>query len=279
MRIYDKKFLLLLFVIMLSLLSIEYSSKAAELPQKPNSEIYFQDYGGIFSADTKNYILKTSEDVKNKTTAEVAVVTINSLDDDSIENYANNLFRSWGIGNKEKNNGVLILISKEDRKFRIEVGYGLEGAIPDGKAGTYLRELTTYFKSEQYDEGIKTLYNRIIGDIGQEYDVDFSSYTQNTPELSSSSTDSGNDSIPVEAIIGIVIFVLLVGSSFIGKGGPGGRGGRKRRYNDDSFWGGGFYGGGFGGFGGGSSGDSGGGGSFGDFGGGDSGGGGSSGGW
>ena len=114
MRIYIKRFLLSSFLIILSLLSIGYPSKAAELPKKPTSEIYFQDYAGMFSSGTKNYILNASEDVKNKTTAEVAVVTINSLDGDSIQNYANNLFRSWGIGNKEKNTGVLVLISKDD---------------------------------------------------------------------------------------------------------------------------------------------------------------------
>ncbi|WP_286911111.1 TPM domain-containing protein [Clostridium sp. UBA1652] len=270
MRIYIKKIVLLSIFIISYLLLIGYSSTATELPQKPNSEICFQDYAKMFSGDTKNYILNASEDVKNKTTAEVTVVTINSLDGDSIENYAHTLFRFWSIGNREKNNGVLILISKEDRKFRVEVGYGLEGAIPDGKTGTYLRELTTYFKSEKYDEGIITLYNRIIGDIGQEYNVNLSDYT---PNISSSPKLKGV-SIQRETIISILVFVLLVGSSFIGRGGLG-DGRRFRKLDNDEYFGCGFYESGLDG----DSDDNFGGDSNSGFGGGDSGGGGASGGW
>ncbi|WP_160680014.1 TPM domain-containing protein [Clostridium sp. C8-1-8] len=239
------------------------------IPPKPTSEIFFQDYAKMFSKETKNYILSTSDEIRNKTTAEVAVVTIDSLNGNTIEEYANNLFRKWGIGNKEKNNGVLILISKNDRKFRIEVGYGLEGILPDGKTGSYLREMSSYFKSNEYDKGIATTYKRIIGDIGQEYNIDTTNYTKGVPDKiaddstnnnGSSNLSSSNGESILKTII-VIVFLLVFFSKLRGRGGRGGGG--------YFYGGGGFNDSGFGGGSGGS--DS--------FGGGDSGGGGSSGGW
>jgi uncharacterized protein len=223
----------------------------------------------MFSTETKKYILSTSDEIRNKTTAEVAVVTIDTLNGFTIEEYANNLFRKWGIGNKEKNNGVLILISKNDRKFRIEVGYGLEGILPDGKTGSYLREMSSYFKSNEYDKGITTTYKRIIGNIGQEYNIDTTNYTKGIPDKiaddstnknGSSNLSSSNGGSILKTII-VIVFLLVFFSKFRGRGGRGGGG--------YFYGGGGFNDGGFGGNSGGS--DS--------FGGGDSGGGGSSGGW
>ncbi|GFP78492.1 TPM domain-containing protein [Clostridium fungisolvens] len=260
------KFILPLILLLSSILS---GASSNDLPNKPTSDIFFQDYAKMFSNDTKNYVLSTSNDIRNKTTAEVAVVTIDSLNGSSIEDYANNLFRKWGIGNKEKNNGVLILISKNDRKFRIEVGYGLEGILPDGKVGSYLREMSGYFKENQYDKGIITTYKRIIGDIGQEYNVDVTNYTNDVPDKISDDSDNiANKSISNKAEtvlkgIGMIIFLIIIFSSR----------GRGRRGGGGFYYGGGFGGGGFGGFGGGGSGGSD------SFGGGDSGGGGSSGGW
>lgn len=265
-----KKYYKIILPLILLLSSILSGASSNDLPNKPTSDIFFQDYAKMFSNDTKNYILSTSNDIRNKTTAEVAVVTIDSLNGSSIEEYANNLFRKWGIGNKEKNNGVLILISKNDRKFRIEVGYGLEGILPDGKVGSYLREMSAYFKENQYDKGIITTYKRIIGDIGQEYNVDVTNYTKDVPDKISDGSDNiSNKSISSKAEsllkgIGIIIFLIIIFSSR----------GRGRRGGGGFYYGGGFGSGGFGGFGGG--GDSGGSDSFG---GGDSGGGGSSGGW
>ncbi|QAA35170.1 TPM domain-containing protein [Clostridium manihotivorum] len=263
-----KEYYKIIFVLLLlsTVLSGAYSGS---IPPKPTSEIFFQDYAQMFSNETKNYILSTSDEIRNKTTAEVAVVTIDSLNGTTIEEYANNLFRKWGIGNKEKNNGVLIIISKNDRKFRIEVGYGLEGILPDGKTGSYLREMSNYFKSNEYDKGITTTYKRIIGDIGREYNIDTTNYTKDIPDKvadddltnNSKSSFPSKDGESIVKVIVIIVFLLVFFSRLRGRGGRGGGG--------YFYGGGGFNDSGFGGGSGGS--DS--------FGGGDSGGGGSSGGW
>lgn len=79
------------------------------------------------------------------------------------------MFRNWGIGDAAKNNGVLLLIAKEDRKFRIEVGYGLEGAITDGYAGSVLDGMKADFKSENYSEAIVTAYAELTQKVYEEY--------------------------------------------------------------------------------------------------------------
>ncbi len=90
------------------------------------------------------------------------MVTVNSLEGTYIEDYAVRLFEQWGIGKKEEDNGLLILIAKEDREFKIEVGYGLEPIITDGRAGRILREeMTPSFKEGDYDRGVELAIAKI----------------------------------------------------------------------------------------------------------------------
>ena len=84
--------------------------------------------------------------------------------------YSTNLFRQFGIGDKEKNNGLLILIALEERKSRIEVGYGLEGVLPDGKTGRIQDEyMIPYFKDNNFDEGILNGYKALFKEVANEY--------------------------------------------------------------------------------------------------------------
>ena len=84
---------------------------AANLPARPASDIYVQDNADLLSKDTKQQILSIGHELDQKTTAQIVVVTVKNLDDQSIEEYAHQLFRQWGIGSKDKNNGILLLIS------------------------------------------------------------------------------------------------------------------------------------------------------------------------
>ena len=80
-------------------------------------------------------MLSLGAELDNKTTAQLTVLTINTLDGEPIEDYALEVLRQWGIGSKEQNNGALIVVAVKDRRSRIEVGYGLEGSLPDGLTG------------------------------------------------------------------------------------------------------------------------------------------------
>lgn len=113
------------------------------------------DMPGMLRADTIAQLNSIISDFERTTGAEVAVVVIRSLDGRSIEEAAVQLFSLWGIGKKSKDNGLLLLWATADRRVRVEVGYGLEGVLPDGKVGAIL---DTYvipkFKSGQFDEGV-----------------------------------------------------------------------------------------------------------------------------
>jgi uncharacterized protein len=108
-------------------------------------------------------------DLHRTTGAEMAVVVVTSLDGQSVEEYAVKLFERWGIGKKGQDNGLLLLWSTSDRRVRLEVGYGLEGTLPDGKAGAIL---DTYviprFKAGQFDEGVLAGVDAIVRTLGRQ---------------------------------------------------------------------------------------------------------------
>ncbi len=127
----------------------------------PTQDIYLVDDAAMVEAEDRQKILAMGRELDQKTGAQVVVVTINTLGPESIEDYANKLFRKWGIGDRKKNNGVLLLIAKEDRKFRIEVGYGLEGAITDGYAGSVLDGMKSDFRGGKYSSAIVAAYGKL----------------------------------------------------------------------------------------------------------------------
>jgi uncharacterized protein len=231
---------------------------------------YVSDFAGVIDAQSKAELENYAARVEQQTGAQMALVTIRSLDGEPIEDVANAIYRAWGVGKKGKDEGILLLLAVSDRRSRLEVGYGLEPVLPDGFDGEVLRAMRPALRQSQYGEAMRaaaaTLGTRIAQSKGVTLDTSIRRRTQPRPQ----------DSIPWPlVIIGIVVlFSILRG----GRGGGGGflqgillgsvLSGRNRG------WGGGSSGG-FGGYD--SGGDSGGG--FGGFGGGDSGGGGASSDW
>ena len=119
-------------------------------PQGP-----INDFAHVLDAATTTELASLVADVRGKTTAEIAVVTVPSLDGMTVEEYANKLFKAWGIGKKGKDNGVLVLVAPTERKVRIEVGYGLEPVLPDGLAGEIIRtDVLPEFKAGSYTTGV-----------------------------------------------------------------------------------------------------------------------------
>lgn len=139
----------------------------------PTSEFYVNDYANILSNETESYIIKVNESLFSQTGSQVVVVTVRNLGENSIEEYATELFRTYGIGDKNKDNGLLILLALEERKIRVEVGYGLEGILPDAKTGRIQDEyIIPYLKNNNWDEGIKNGFNAFINIISKEYNVE-----------------------------------------------------------------------------------------------------------
>ena len=146
--------------------------------------------------------------MEEETGSQVVVVMINSLEGLEIEDYALKLFRQWGIGDKDKNNGVLFIISKNERKIRIEVGYGLEGALPDGKVGNILDNyVIPALKNDDYDSGIYMGFSALVNVICSEYGINIDKL--HVVEIDDSVNTTGFFSVlPVFVLIVIVILVL-----------------------------------------------------------------------
>lgn len=150
----------------------------------PTDNFYINDYANILSNEVEDYIQNRSVALNNVDGTQIVVVTVSNLEGNSIEDYALNLFRNFGIGDSKKNNGILILVSVEERMLRIEVGYGLEGIINDGKAGRIRDQyMTPYLKNNDWDNGIKNGYDAIYSEIVKENNLNID-YTEpiNTSE-------------------------------------------------------------------------------------------------
>jgi uncharacterized protein len=232
------------------------------------------DYAGVLSQGARDQLTALCTEVDKKAGAQIAVVTVKSLDGRSIEDYSIDLATQLGIGPKQSNQGVLILLATADHKYRIEVGYGLEPILPDGKVGGFGREAVPFLRQNNYDAAILLMTQRVADVIARDRGVTLSSGTK-IPERESSQADRG-----VGIIAAIMFFLIMMGIiSLIKRSfGPYNNG---RRPRGGGWWIGPMMGGGMGGgFGGGSFGGSGGGGGgFGGFGGGSFGGGGASGSW
>jgi len=143
----------LILVLLLSAASA-FSADAATVPERPHN--YVTDLAGIVDNTAENQLNRYLKELEQKTTAQVAVLTINSLEGADLEDLSLTVAHDkWKLGQKGKDNGVLLLIAFKDRKYRIEVGYGLEGVLPDGLVGSIGRQfLVPNFKKGQFSKGI-----------------------------------------------------------------------------------------------------------------------------
>jgi len=239
------------------------NSFAQNIIAKPNPPTLVTDVAGVLTPEQKQALENKLVAIDDSSSNQIAVVIIPSLDGYPKEEYANKLFRDWGIGNKKTNNGVLLLIAINDRQIRIEVGYGLEGAIPDITALNIIdNDIKPAFKAGNYYEGINQATDNIAKAAVGEYKV----------AKAKKSKNKNNGTVFVLVLIMILLFL---------KGGRGGGGSNIGRSGFSDVATGMLLGSllGGGGRGGGGWGDSGGGGGFGGFGGGSSGGGGAGGSW
>lgn len=218
-------------------------------PSKPTTLV--SDFTNTLSADQIRILEQKLVAFNDSTSNQISVVIIKNLDGYDIADYANRLAESWGIGQKQKDNGILFLIAKEDRKIRIEVGYGLEGVVPDALSKRIIEnDIKPAFKQGDYYEGIDVGTTSLIKLTKGEYDAE--------PRK----TKEGSPLGFIVVVILIIIFIFISknnggGNRVVGSGGLPwwmlmNMGGGSHRGSYGGFSGGGSGGGGFGGFGGGS---------------------------
>jgi uncharacterized protein len=238
-----------------------------DFPERSNTLV--TDYTNTLSSEQKSSLETKLVAFDDSTSTQIAVVILKSVGDYEIADYGVQLGRKWGIGSKDKNNGILVLVALGDRKITIQTGYGAEGALPDVIAKEIIEnDIKPYFKTGNYYEGLNAGTNSLMKYMKGEYKSDRKRQQNN-----------GSGGIPIVLIIVIVIIIMIFRNS-----GGGGNQIIDKRGSTSPFWwlllgqamsGGHHRGNGWGGF----SGGSGGGGGFGGFGGGSFGGGGSSGSW
>ena len=149
-----KTFKIFLLFILAGLFSISNLS-AQNILAKPNPPQLVNDVAGILSPAEKEALERKLVSIDDSSSNQIAVVILPTLDGYPIEDYATKLFRDWGIGNKKTNNGILLLLAINDRKVRIEVGYGLEGAVPDITANSIIdNDIKPAFRARAYYDGI-----------------------------------------------------------------------------------------------------------------------------
>ena len=229
---------------------------ALALGAEPVSQLqptgYVNDFAHVLEPSTIAQLTSICQQIDQKAHAQIAVVTINSLDGSDIDSYAVDLFKKWGIGSKSTDHGVLILLAVKDRKYRIEVGYGLEPILPDGKVGGFGREAVPYLRQSDYNSALILMTSRVADVIAKDAGVTLTGARPQAPEPQ---VRPGRGMSPGGLVVLAIIILLVLFTPlrnvlfwFLLFGG-GGRGGG---YGGGGGFGGG--GGGFGGFGGGSSG-------------------------
>ena len=235
----------------------------AEQWQKLNPQGYVNDFAGVLSGTTVEKLTQVSTEVDQKAQAQITVVTIKTLEDDAVEDFANHLFQKWGVGAKGTDRGVMVLLATDDHKYWTEVGYGLEPILPDGKVGEFGRSMVPFLRQGDYNNAALQMVFQIAQVIAQDSHVSIDSFSGFQP--AAPAEEEKKPLTSGEIIFLVIIFIIVAPFLFKFLGpwflisllmGGGGRGGG---------WSGGGFGGGGGGFGG--------------FGGGSSGGGGAGGGW
>jgi uncharacterized protein len=248
------------FLLLLACSSVVLAERVQDLPQPTN---YVNDFAGVLSPETLASLNALCAQVDRQAHAQIAVVTVKSLDGEPIENFATALEDKWKVGKKGTDRGLLLIFATNDRKYRIEVAYGLEGILPDGRVGDIGRQMVPYLRQNDYDGAVTMAVRQIAGVIAADAGVTLSSAPRRGPPVQQVKPLTLGQVVVLGIVLLLVIFLLarFGGSGLLG-------------FLIGMFLGGGGRGGGFGGGGGG--GDDGG---FGGFGGGSSGGGGASGSW
>lgn len=182
----------------------------------PKPEGYVSDFAHVIDAASRSQIEAYATSVQQATGAQMAFVTIPSLEGEPVEDVANTIFRAWGVGEKGKNDGIMLLLSIGDHRSRLEVGYGIEPILPDGLAGDVLREMRPALRQNDVGDAIAAAAQSIGTAIAQARNV------QLTARLPQRRTQPAlSDHINWQMILGLILLVFLLARV----GGPRGSGG------------------------------------------------------
>ncbi|MFW5795231.1 MAG: TPM domain-containing protein [Bacillota bacterium] len=202
------------FIINFFLLTILFSSSAAAKIEIPQPVGYINDFSNVISSQNKQKMNTVILELKQKTGIEIAIVTMDSLKERPIEDIALSIAREWGIGQKDKSNGLLILVAPNERKMRIEIGYGLEGIITDAAAGRIRdNHMLPYFQNNDYDTGITFGTIAVIQHIVKNKNIELTalstSLETNKQKYTTNAHKSQKPANPLSTLIFFIIFMFF----------------------------------------------------------------------
>ncbi len=242
-RIISCVMLLMVWITLMSMLTGCATSEKIPIPTV-EKDVYIYDEDNIVDDDIEKNLNKMLVELEEKTEVEFAVVSVKSLLYRSIEDYANNLFNTLGIGKKGKDNGVLLLFSRSDEKVRLEIGRGLEGCLNDSKCGRILDDyFVPYRENDEYTKATEMTVKAVLNVIAEEYEIDIQGL-----EKDLSVEDDSDDGL----LLWVFIIIIIIFSATIvivaicgggGSSGGGFYGGSSGGFSSGGF-GGGFSGGG-----------------------------------
>lgn len=235
-----------LIIVLLFTFSFPKATFAADVPKPKGDSIYIQDFSNVLSKEQEEQLTAYSIALDDATTAQLGVLILPSIGDDPVEEFAVKAIREYELGTKEEDNGALLVLTTEPnsdgkRHIFFAPGYGLEGALPDGKVGRILDQTAMpYLQDGKTDQAVIQAYQAFFNEIAKEYDWDG---RMDEPIES-------EEGFPV-SIIGLVLVFFIVAQFLNRRGGGGGGGSGGRRSGGPIFmpgsFGGGSSGGGFGG--------------------------------
>ncbi len=181
----------------------------------PAPDTYVADWAEILAPETEARLEIALANFEEVTSNQVVIATFPSLEGESLEDFSSRLAEKWGVGQKDKNNGVVLLIFRDDRQVRIEVGYGLEGALPDALAGQIIQSsIVPNFKAGQFDKGVLQGTQAILQAIEGEYKG--TGITQGAQEFSSKDAETLITIALMIAGILLVLDIFRYGGYFMG---------------------------------------------------------------
>lgn len=184
----------------------------ADLPKAAGA---INDFADVLTADEERALDQLVDDLEQATTAEIAVATVTSLDGLTVEEYATQLFAAWGVGQAGKDNGVLILVAPGERAMRIEVGYGLEGILPDGLAGQIIREtFLPAFREGAFGRGIVAGTTRVAEIVRRNEPVT----AEQLQALAAAESANGNAPGLPYVLVGFLSIFVAIGFGLAGMG-------------------------------------------------------------
>lgn len=199
-------------LLFLLLAPIALRAASPPVPSKPPARVV--DLADIIKPDLERELVSALHELEKKTTAQMAILTVTSLDGQDIESFSLHVAEQWQLGQKGKDNGLLLTVALKDRKYRFETGYGMESMLPDSLLGSIGRKnLVPFFKQGKYDQGIAAATQAVLAVLAKHYNVQLGGMKElqkAEPAIPSHSVQSLYSSIP-DIIFLTFFFIIIIG--------------------------------------------------------------------